>query len=124
MIRIGPWPAVTLTAARKAANGYAGDVARDKDPAKEKQEARCKAKATLGALLAQDAEYERNLKRHRVVNIKVILSGLRRGLEGSLMSKDVPEITHENFVDAIYRDREPGQARNRRRSTQVCSHLP
>ena len=101
MIRIGPWPAVTLTAARKAANGYAGDVARDKDPAKEKHEARCKAKATLGALLAEDGEYERNLKRHRVVNIKVILSGLRRGLEGSLMSKDVAEITLENFVDAI-----------------------
>jgi hypothetical protein len=33
MVRIGPWPGVSLADARKAARGYAGAVARGDDPA-------------------------------------------------------------------------------------------
>ena len=33
MIRIGPWPTTTLAAARKAAAGFVGEVAKGKDPA-------------------------------------------------------------------------------------------
>lgn len=100
MIRIGAWPAVTLGAARKAAQGYAGEVAHGKDPAEEKQEERRKTEATLSQLLAENGEYERHLKRRRVVNTKVILSGLRRGL-ARLMSKDVAEIERRDYVAAI-----------------------
>jgi hypothetical protein len=42
----------------------------------------------------------RHLERRRIVNIKVIMNGLRRGL-GRLMSKNIAEITRQEFVAAI-----------------------
>jgi hypothetical protein len=99
MVRIGPWAAVSLADARKAANGYAGAVAHGRDPAAEKQEERRRADATLRRLLAEGGEYERHLKRRRIVNTKKILSGLRRGL-ARLMGKHVAEITRQDFVRA------------------------
>src|SRR5215831_4258316 len=100
MVRIGPWPSVSLTDARKAARAYAGAVARGDDPAADKQEERRRASSTLRTLLAEGGEYERHLKRRHIVNTKVIMSGLRRGL-GRLMGKDVAQITREDFVTAI-----------------------
>jgi integrase len=100
MIRIGSWPSISLADARKAARTLAGKVARGDDPAAEKQEERRRANATLRQLLAEGGEYERHLKRRRIVNTKVIMSGLRRGL-GRLMGKDVAQITREDFVAAI-----------------------
>src|SRR5215831_3425272 len=38
MVRIGPWPSVSLNAARRIAKGYAGAVAHGGDPAADKQE--------------------------------------------------------------------------------------
>jgi integrase len=100
MVRIGPWPAVSLADARKAARSYAGAVARGEDPAAKKLEAKRRANAALRELLADGGEYERHLKRRHIVNTKVIMSGLRRGL-GRLMGKDVAQITREDFVTAI-----------------------
>jgi integrase len=100
MVRIGPWPSVSLNAARKAARAYAGAVAHGKDPAAEKQEERRRASSTLRALLAEGGEYERHLARRHIVNTKVIMSTLRRGL-ARLMGKDVAAITRADFVTAI-----------------------
>ncbi|HEY2528773.1 MAG TPA: integrase arm-type DNA-binding domain-containing protein [Xanthobacteraceae bacterium] len=100
MVRIGSWPAVSLADARKAARGYAGAVARGDDPAAEKQEERRRANATLRQLLDEDGEYEQSLKRRHLVNTKLIMSGLRRGLL-RLMAKDVKDITRQDFVTAI-----------------------
>src|SRR5262249_43998106 len=100
MVRIGPWPSVSLTDARKAARAYAGAVARGDDPAADKQEERRRASSTLRTLLAEGGEYERHLKRRHIVNTKTIMSTLRRGL-GRLMGKDVAAITREDFVTAI-----------------------
>src|SRR5262249_56558103 len=38
MVRIGPWPSVSLKGARRIAKGYAGAVADGGDPAANKQE--------------------------------------------------------------------------------------
>ena len=100
MVRIGLWPAVSLADARKAARSHAGAVARGEDPAAKKLEAKRRANATLRELLAEGGEYERHLKRRHIVNTKVIMSGLRRGL-GRLMGKDVAQVTREDFVTAI-----------------------
>ena len=100
MVRIGPWPSVSLTDARKAARAYAGAVARGDDPAADKQEERRRASSTLRTLLAEGGDYERHLKRRHIVNTKTIMSTLRRGL-GRLMGKDVAAITRADLVTAI-----------------------
>ena len=85
-----------LDAARKAAQKHVGKVADGKDPAAERAEQRAEQRrrsgSTLGALLAEGGEYERHLKRRHIVNTKVIMSGLRRGL-ARLTSKDVDAIS-------------------------------
>jgi integrase len=100
MIRIGTWPEVSLDAARDAAKGYAGEIAKGKDPAATRQEERRRAGATLRALLSECGEYERSLKRRHIVNTNLIMSTLRRGL-GRLMSKDVKDLARADFVAAI-----------------------
>jgi integrase len=100
MVRIGPWPSVSPTDARKAARAYAGAVARGDDPAADKQEERQRASSTLRTLLAEAGDYERHLKRRHIVNTKTIMSTLRRGL-GRLMGKDVAAITRADLVTAI-----------------------
>src|SRR5262252_682501 len=88
MVRIGAWPAVSLADARKRARDFAGQVARGKDPAAERQEAKRRDSSTLRTLLAADGEYARHLKRRHIVNAKQALSSLNRGLH-RLLSKDV-----------------------------------
>jgi integrase len=100
MVRIGPWPAVRLAAARSAARDLAGSVARGKDPAAEKQKERRRSSSSLRALLAENGEYERSLKRRHLVKTAMVMSGLRRGL-GNLMSKDIAAITRNDFISAI-----------------------
>jgi integrase len=109
MIRVGSWPAISLTDARKAARGYAGAVAKGEDPAADRQEERRRANATLRQLLAENGEYERSLKRRHIVNTKLIMSGLRRGLT-RLMSKDLAQITRQDFVTAITAIEDEGKA--------------
>src|SRR5262249_55235650 len=91
---------VSLAQARKIAKRHAGAVAKGEDPAAEKQEVRRRASAQLGALLAEDGPYERSLRRRHLVNVKPIMSALRRGLP-KLMIKDVAAITRTDFIAAI-----------------------
>jgi integrase len=100
MVRIGSWPTVSLNDARKAARDLAGQVARGQDPAARKQEAKHRASSTLLHLLAADGEYARHLKRRHIVNCRVVMSGLNRGLV-RLMGKNVADITRQDFVTAI-----------------------
>src|SRR5215831_4923542 len=100
MVRIGSWPTVSLNAARKAARDLAGQVARGQDPAAKRQEAKRRDSSALRHLLAADGEYERHLKHRHIVNAKVIISGLNRGLH-RLISKDVADLTRQDFVSAI-----------------------
>jgi integrase len=100
MVRIGSWPSASLNDARKAARDLAGRVARGDDPAGEKQAAKHRASSTLRQLLADDGEYERHLRRRHIVNRRVVMSGLNRGL-ARLMGKNVADITRQDFVTAI-----------------------
>src|SRR5262245_51565449 len=78
MVRIGPWPAVSLNDARKAARDLAGQVARGQDPAAKRQEAKRRDSSTLRALLVQGGPYQHELERRGIVARKVVLSGLNR----------------------------------------------
>ena len=100
MIRIGAWPSISVNDARKVARAHAGAVALGANPAAEREETERRIGSTLRQLLAADGEYERHLKRRQIVNTKVVMSGLTRGLAG-LMSKDVKDITRQDFVTAI-----------------------
>ena len=100
MVRIGSCPGVSLQDARKAARDLAGQVARGDDPADEKRQARQRISTTLDRLLAADGEYERHLRRRHIVNVKMIMSGLRRGL-AKLSARQIEDITRQDFVTAI-----------------------
>jgi len=100
MVRIGAWPTISLNVARKRARDLAGQVARGEDPAATRAEAKRRNSSTLRSLLANDGEYAQHLKRRHIVNRKVIMSGLNRGL-AKFMSRDVAAITRQDFVSAI-----------------------
>ena len=95
--KLGSWPTVTAEAARKAARAQAGALAHGRDPAAERREERRAEKATLR--LALD-DYERSLEQRRIVNIRTIMSALRRGL-AALMRNDVRTLTRGHYVAAI-----------------------
>ena len=99
-VRIGPWPTVKLADARKRAHDLAGQVARGRDPAAEREETQRRASSTLRTLLAADGPYYRELEERDIVSRKVILSGLNRGLY-RLLSQDVADLTRADFVAAI-----------------------
>jgi integrase len=121
MIRIGASPTVKLDHARKRGRDLAGQVARGKDPAAEKQEAKRAAGSTLRQLLATDGDYERHLKRRQVVNTKQALSSLRRGL-ARLMGREVSDLARADFVAviaAIEDDGRPGAAQDLRKFSRT-----
>jgi integrase len=96
-VRIGAYPEIGVEAARKAARGFAGDVAHGRDPAADRREERRRERATLR--LALD-DYERSLKQRRIVNWRVVMSALRRGLS-RLLTHDVRDLTRGDYVAAI-----------------------
>lgn len=96
-LRLGSWPNVSVEAARRAAAMQAGAVAHGRDPAAERREERRRAKATLRIALE---DYERSLKQRRLVNVRPIISALRRGLS-DLIANDVAMLTRGNYVAAI-----------------------
>ena len=100
MVRIGAWPTISLNVARKRARDLAGQVARGEDPAATRAEAKRRDSSTLRALLVEEGPYQRDLERRGIVNRKVVLSGLNRGLH-RLISKDVADLTRRDFVSAI-----------------------
>jgi Arm DNA-binding domain len=100
MVRIGSWPTVSLSDARKAARDLAGQAARGQDPAAKRQEAKRRDSSTLRTLFAEGGSYQRDLERRGIVARKVVLSTLNRGL-CRLLGKDVAELTRRDFVAAI-----------------------
>jgi integrase len=100
VLKLGSFPALGLDDARDAARIHAGDVAKGKDPAKERAEERRRRRARLGSMLAEDGPYERHLKGRGVVNVKTALSSLRRGLKAH-MAADIAVLTRGNIVTAI-----------------------
>jgi integrase len=99
-LKLGSFPALSLADARAAGRGYAGDVSRGQDPAAARKEARRKKSATLAVLLAEGGVYEAHLRARGLVNIKVALSSLRRGLRAH-MAADVAGLTRSDIVSAI-----------------------
>ena len=99
-IKIGNFPAVSIDAARDAAKGHAGAIAKGGDPAQVRQEIRRRENAALGMLLAEDGPYERSLKKRGIVTKKDMLSRLRRGLV-KLMTVDIAKLTRLDFVEAF-----------------------
>jgi integrase len=100
LIRIGPYPAISLDDARRAAYVFAGDVARGEDPAKQRAEERRRSRATVGKLLTADGPHETHLQRTGYVNWRVAMSSLRRGLR-PYMARDVKDLTRADIVSAI-----------------------
>jgi integrase len=117
MVKIGTYPTTSVADARKAARVFAGEVARGLDPAAKRQAQRAHSATTLRTLLAEGGPYQHHLTHRRIVNGKMILSGLNRGLR-HLMSRDVAIITRQDFVaaiDDIVADGRPGAAQDLRK---------
>jgi len=100
LLKLGSFPSISLDDARAAARIHAGNVAKGKDPARQRAEERRRDRATLGKLLAEDGPYELHLKERGLVNIKTALSSLRRGLKAH-MATDVAALSRNDIVTAI-----------------------
>jgi integrase len=100
LLKLGAFPTITLDDARAAARIHAGNVAKGKDPARQRAEDRRRSRATLGKQLAEDGPYERHLSERGLVNIKQALSSLRRGLKAH-MTTDVAALSRNDIVTAI-----------------------
>jgi integrase len=99
-LKVGSWPALSLADARVAARGYAGDVAKGRDPSAERREAKRKQNATLDVLFAEGGAYEASLKARGLVNVRTAMSSLRRGLRAH-MASDVAALTRAEVVAAV-----------------------
>ena len=99
-LKLGAWPAVSLAAARAAAQAHAGLIAQGHDPVATRQERRRAERSALGSLLAVDGVYERSLQARGVVKVKAVLRVLRRGL-AKHMATDVAKLTRRDLVEAI-----------------------
>ena len=100
LLKLGAFPSISLDDARAAARIHAGDVAKGKDPAQQRAEERRRNRATLGKLLAEGGPYELHLKERGLVNFKLTLSSLRRGLKAH-MATDVAALSRNDIVTAI-----------------------
>jgi integrase len=100
LLKLGAFPSISLDDARTAARIEAGNVAKGKDPAQQRAEERRRNRATLGKLLAEDGPYELHLKERGLVNVKLALSSLRRGLKAH-MATDVAALSRTDIVTAI-----------------------
>jgi integrase len=98
-VRLGS-ESLGLKDARDAARIHAGEVAKGKDPARQRTEERRRELATVGKLLAENGPYETHQHRCGYVNVRTAMSSLRRGLR-PYMASDVNELTLADFVGAI-----------------------
>jgi integrase len=100
LLKLGAFPSISLDDARAAARIHAGNVAKGKDPARQRAEDRRRERATLGKLLVEGGPYELHLKERGLVNVKTALSSLRRGLKAH-MATDVAALSRNDIVTAI-----------------------
>jgi integrase len=122
MIKIDTYPTSSLAEARFKAKKLAGQVADGIDPATQRQEAKRRDSSTLRTLLATDGEYQRDLEDRGIVNRKVVMSGLNRGLH-RLLSKDLADLTRRdliNAINAIKKDKPGAAADLRKFANQFC----
>jgi integrase len=96
-VTIGSWPSLSLDAAQAAARMKAGEVASGADPAASLRAERSRERRILRATLD---EFERSLQRRKIVNVKTITSGLRRGL-APLMTREIDTLERKDIVDRI-----------------------
>jgi integrase len=96
-VTLGSWPTLTIDAARTAAQAMAGEIALNKDPARDLRAERSRNRQIVSAALDS---YERALERRKIVNAKTVMSTLRRGL-APFMNREVAALTRANLVDLI-----------------------
>ena len=117
-LTLGRWPNLSVEAARKSARSTIGNIADGKDPAKTLREIRLQVVKTLATALE---DYEKHLVRRRVVNIKTIMSSLRRGLS-KFLNRELKSITRDHYVaaiDALDSLNKPGAADYQRKNART-----
>jgi integrase len=113
-VTIGSWPRASLDAARAAARMKAGEVASGADPAISLRRERSRERRILRATLD---EFERSLQRRKIVNVKTVMSTLRRGL-APLMTREIDTLERKHIVeriDALEAEGKPGAAMDLRK---------
>jgi integrase len=113
-VTIGSWPSLSLDAARAAARMKAGEVASGADPAASLRAERSRECRILRATLD---EFERSLQRRKIVNVKTVISSLRRGL-APLMAREIDTLERKHIVeriDALDAEGKPGAAMDLRK---------
>jgi integrase len=96
-VTLGSWPTLTIDAARTAAQAMAGEIALNKDPARDLRAERTRNRQIVSAALDS---YERALERRKIVNAKTVMSTLRRGF-APFMNREVDALTRANIVGLI-----------------------
>ena len=96
-VTLGPWPALTLDAARAAARAIVGEIALKKDPAMALRDQRNREQRRVSRALD---DYERSLQRRRIVNIKPVMSTLRRGL-APFAAREIGALTRKDLIEQI-----------------------
>ena len=96
-VTLGPWPGLTLDAARAAAKAMVGEIALKKDPAMELRCARNREQRRVSIGLD---DYERSLQRRKIVNEKAVMSTLRRGL-APFATREIGALTRKDLIEQI-----------------------
>jgi integrase len=103
-VTLGSWPALTLDAARAAAQAMVGQIALKKDPAMDLRDERNRERRIVSRALD---DYERALQRRRIVNAKAVMSTIRRGL-APFASREIGALTRKDLVEQIERLEDAG----------------
>lgn len=117
-LTLGSWPSVGINDARIAAKIHAGKIAQGVDPAAELRKQRLQPRRVLSHALD---EFEKSLKRRRIVNVKTVMSALRRGLSPWL-AREVETLTRAMIVqqvEALETAGKPGAAADLRKAART-----
>jgi integrase len=104
-VTLGSWPALALDAARAAAQTIVGEIALKKDPAKDLHEERNRERRGVSRTLD---DYEHTLQRRKIVNLKAVMSTLRRGL-APFTAREIGALTRKDLVELIERLEDAGK---------------
>jgi integrase len=112
-VTLGSWPTLTLDATRAAAKAMVGEIALRRDPAMELRSERNREQRRVPSALDN---YERSLRRRKIVNVKAVMSTLRRGL-APFSRREIDTLTRKdliNQIEALENAGKPGAATNLR----------